>query len=93
MFSFTKTCPKCKEDFKVTQVKMSRVTKCPHCKTPLIATLSNTFVAGICLVIGYGISQILSSKGIVPFYIPFVIIALITLFLVEPITMKYKVKE
>ena len=72
---------------------MSRVTACPNCKTPLIATIKNTFIAGIVLVIGYGISNILSSKDIVPFYVPFMIIALLTLFLIEPLTIQYKEKK
>lgn len=93
LFSYIKICPKCSETFNVKEVKMSRVTKCPHCKTPIIATLNNTFIAGIFLVIGYGISQVLSSKGIVPFYIPFIIIAFIALFVIEPLTITYKVKD
>ncbi|MDQ0151006.1 hypothetical protein ACFO6R_14150 [Eubacterium multiforme] len=93
MFSFIKTCPKCNKKFNIKKVAMSRVTSCPNCKTPLIATTKNTLIAGIVLVIGYGVSNILSTKGIAPFYVPFMIIALLTLFLIEPLTIQYKEKK
>lgn len=93
MFSYTKICPKCNKNFDIKGIKAQRITKCPHCRTSLIATLSNTFIAGIFLVLGYGVAQVLSSKGIVPFYITFIIIAFIALFIVEPLTINYKEKE
>ena len=93
MFSFIKTCPKCNKNFNIKKVTMSRITSCPNCKTPLIATTKNTLIAGIVLVIGYGVSNIISSNGIAPFYVPFMIIALLTLFLIEPLTIQYKEKK
>ncbi len=72
---------------------MRRVTKCPHCNTPIIATLYSTYVTGIYMVIAYGISQLLDMNGIVSFYIPFILLAAIGLFLIEPLSMRYKIKD
>ncbi|MCR6514918.1 hypothetical protein M4I33_08520 [Clostridium sp. LY3-2] len=93
IFNKEKTCPKCNKEFNMNDVSMRRVTKCPNCNTPLIATLYSTFVTGIYMVVIYGISQILDMYGIVTFYIPFILLAAIGLFLIEPLSMKYKIKD